>query len=227
MKRSVSVISSMATRHILSELVRNFEVSFDCSVALTSIGGVDAARRLAAGEAFDLVVLARDALGKLARDGHVMADSMVDFAKSPAAIAVHESAECPAICDEAAIRDTLRAAGIVGVSTGPSGKAVRTLLREWGFVEPQLTIVEAPPGMPVARLVAARAVDIGFQQMSELLGEPGINIFGPIPDHVLPMTTFAMAACRNGANPADAAALLRYLSSAEASSAKSRGGMQP
>lgn len=226
MIRSVSLMSSMATRHILAALASLYEAQIGCEVVLTSIGGVDAAKRIQAGEPIDLAVLARDALDKLARDGFVWLH-IHDFAKSPTAIALPESSQVPEVCDEAAIRKLLATTRSVGVSTGPSGRAVRSLLQKWCIGEPRVNIAEAAPGVPVARLVAAGEADIGFQQMSELLGEPGIKVFGPVPDHVLPATVFAMAVCRRAVNSPDAESLMRYLSSAEAAAAKLRGGMQP
>jgi len=226
MARSVSIISSMATRRILAELVPHYASRTGCEVTVTSVGGVDAARRIQAGEPFDLAILARDAVEKLARDGFLIASSISDFATSPAAIAVPEHTVCPELCDHQAIRDLLASARNVGLSSGPSGRAVRSMLQQWSIGEPQITLVEAPPGMPVARLVAAGTVDLGFQQMSELLGEPGIRILGPVPDDILATTVFSMALCRNAPYPPKAASMLLYLSSADAASAKLRGGMQ-
>ena len=39
----------------------------------------------------------------------------------------------------------------------------------------------APPGVPVAALVAKGEADLGFQQLSELIGQPGIEVVGPLP----------------------------------------------
>jgi molybdate transport system substrate-binding protein len=224
---AVSVISSMATRHILADLADAWKRNTGGAVALTSIGGVDAARRIRAGEPFDVAVLAGDALHQLAREGAVAADSLVDFAKSPAAVAVRAGAARPEACDAAALRGLLAKAQTVGVSTGPSGKAVRALLQAWGFAEPACRVVEAPPGVPVARLLASGEADVGFQQLSELLGEGGIDIVGAVPADVLPVTLFAMGRCRSATNVAGAEALFRFLASSAATPVKQRHGMQP
>ena len=56
----------MATRLLLNELAEMYEKRSGITVAIESVGGVDAAKRVLAGEAFDLVVLASDAIDKLA-----------------------------------------------------------------------------------------------------------------------------------------------------------------
>ena len=55
----IRIISSMATKALLVDLARLFEAQSPAySVQIESVGGVDAAKRVQAGEAFDCVVLA-------------------------------------------------------------------------------------------------------------------------------------------------------------------------
>ena len=68
-------ISSMATRQVLAELVAAYAQQSADPVHIESVGGVDAARRVQAGEAFDVVILASDAIDKLAASGLVRAGS--------------------------------------------------------------------------------------------------------------------------------------------------------
>jgi hypothetical protein len=65
MSTRLTGISSMATKNLLAELATLYSSHADVQVAFESVGGVDAARRLQDGEAFDLVVLADDAIDKL------------------------------------------------------------------------------------------------------------------------------------------------------------------
>ena len=80
MGASLALISSMATRHILAELADLHARRSGSKIALEAVGGVEAARRVGAGEAFDLVVLASGAMAKL--DAHLLAGSRVDVALS-------------------------------------------------------------------------------------------------------------------------------------------------
>src|SRR5512138_496774 len=125
------------------------------TVTLKSVGGVDAAKRVRAGEAFDAVVLASDAIDKLLDEGRIVAGSRVDVARSGVAIAVPAGASHPAIDSEDAVRRAVLAARSLGYSTGPSGTHLARLFERWGIAsEVESRIVQAPPGVPVGTLVA-------------------------------------------------------------------------
>ena len=89
----------------------------------------------------------------------------------------------------------------------------------------EVEVVEALPGVPVARLVAAGDADVGIQQLSELLGAPGIDILGVVPDDVLPVTVFSMGLCAKVQSRAAAEALLRALSGDTVRATLERHGM--
>ena len=228
MSTNIRGISSMATRQILAELAASYATSTAAQVAIESVGGVDAARRIRTGEAFDFVVLASDALEQLERDGVIVPGGIVGFAQSPMAMAVRAGAKRPAISDEAAVRAAMLEARAIGISTGPSGAHVVKLVRDWGL-EGELSrrIVQAQPGVPVAALLAGGEADLGFQQLSELLHAPGIEIVGALPQAIQPMTIFAAAICRAAANATGARAFIEYLASDQSAEAKRRHGMAP
>ena len=139
-----------------------------------SVGGVDAARRVSDGEPFDFVVLAADAIEKLAAAGRVDPGSRTDLARSGVAIAVAAGASRPDIGTESALRDAVLHARSIGYSTGPSGTHLVRLFERWGIAEAIAPrIVQASPGVPVATLVARGEVELGFQQLSELMQRAG------------------------------------------------------
>ncbi|MEP7275993.1 MAG: substrate-binding domain-containing protein [Betaproteobacteria bacterium] len=218
----------MATRHVLATLAADYACATGQDVAIESVGGVDAARRVRDGEAFDVVVLAANAIEQLAAAGCVDPDSRVDIARSGVAIAVAAGARQPDIGSAAATRDAILAARSVGVSTGPSGAHLTRLLERWGIadiVAPR--IAQAPPGVPVAALVARGDAELGFQQLSELVDMPGVEVVGALPSEIQESTVFAGAVCTTSARPAAAAALLAFLASPAAAAAKHRHGMEP
>ena len=98
----ITGISSMATRHVLAELAEAYTQQSGQPVAIESVGGVDALRRVQEGEAFDFVVLAADAIEKLAAGGRVDPASRIDLARSGVAIAVAAGAPRPDIASESA-----------------------------------------------------------------------------------------------------------------------------
>lgn len=223
----ISGISSMATRQILAELAEAYATSTGDDVGIESVGGVDAAKRVRAGEAFDVAVLASDALEKLEAEGHLIAGSIAPFASSPMAMAVRLGAKRPDRLDEAAVREAMAGARSIGISTGPSGAHVLKLAQAWGMEESVAKrIVQAPPAVPVASLIARGEAEIGFQQLSELLGAPGIEILGVLPPSIQPGTVFAAGVCRSAPNADRARAFIGYLASEQTAPVKRRHGME-
>jgi molybdate transport system substrate-binding protein len=221
-------ISSMAARALLAELAADYQRCLGIGLGFESVGGVDAARRVQAGEAFDLVVLAADAVDRLIAAGRVVAGSRTDLVHSGVAVAVRDGAVRPDIATEHAVRAALLTAPSIGYSTGPSGVALLQLLQRWGIVEAlQGRLVQAPAGVPVAALVARGEVALGFQQFSELIHVDGITIVGPLPPTIQIVTTFSAGLCTASAQPAEVRDLLGYLASPATAEAKRRQGMTP
>jgi molybdate transport system substrate-binding protein len=227
MKTRLTGISSMATRQVLADVADAWRYSGG-DVAFESVGGVEAAKRVQGGERFDIVVLAADAIHKLFAAGRIVAGSATDLARSAVAIAVRAGAPRPAVDTEVALREAVLSARTIGHSTGPSGVSLLQLFERWGIAEAiRPRIVQAPPGVPVGALIARGDVGLGFQQLSELMHEPGVDVIGPMPPGLEIVTTFSGAVCAASTQPDAARALLEFIRSPAADEAKRRHGMQP
>lgn len=219
-------ISSMATRLVLADLVQPWQQRTGGQVAIESVGGVDAAKRVAAGEAFDVVFLASDAIDKLVAAGHLLPGSRVDLVRSGVAVAVREGAPRPDISSEAAVRAAVLAARSLSYSTGPSGVALNKLFERWGIAEQiRDRIITPPPGVPVGSLVAKGDVELGFQQLSELMHLPGITVLGPLPDAIQIVTTFSAGVGATTQHADLVRELLAAMNAPETAETKRRHGM--
>jgi len=229
MPTTLTGISSMATRLLLAELATAYEQQTpDTAVHLTAVGGVDAAKRVAAGEAFDVVILAADAIDKLIAAGRVLPDSRVDVVTSGVAVAVPAGAPVPDLSSEDAVRQAVLAAPSLGYSTGPSGVALARLFERWGIAEQiAARIVTPPPGVPVGSLVASGQIALGFQQLSELMHLPGIHVVGPLPASIQITTTFSAGIVASTTQADAARAWLTFMASPATTDAKHRQGMAP
>ena len=226
---TLTLISSMATKALLADLVAAFSAqSPDITVNVTSVGGVDAAKRVVAGEAFDIVALASDAIAKLAASGHVVAGTSADLVHSAVAVAVPAGAPVPDITTEAALKAAVLAAPTLGYSTGPSGVQLAALFERWGIAQ-QIAprIVTPPPGVSVGSLVAKGEVALGFQQLSEMMGVPGIQVIGGLPEAVQIVTTFSAAQAATSAQPQAVRDFLAFAASPQTADLKRRHGMSP
>lgn len=224
----IAGISSMATRQVLADLVAMYERETGAKVAIESVGGVDAAKRVRAGERFDVVILASNVVDQLIAEGRALPGSRVDLVRSGVAIAVRAGAPHPDIGSENAVRDAVRRARSVSYSTGPSGDYLAKLFERWGIADEIAgRIVKPAPGIPVGKLVAEGSVELGFQQLSELMFLPGIAVVGPLPPAIQHVTTFSAAVCATCSRPDDASRLLAYLGSSKTVETKRRNGMEP
>ena len=191
----------MAPRTLLAALGAIFREAAGAAVEFEAFGGVEVPRRLKGGERdgerYDIVVLAAEALQALADEDLVVAATQKPFAVSPAALAVRAGVAQPSIVTADGLLRTLRDAGSIGYSTGPSGDALLRLLDRAGILqEVRPRLLQAPPGVPVARLVAEGRAQIGFQQLSELAGVAGIDVVGTLASPNCDWTRiFAAAIC--------------------------------
>jgi molybdate transport system substrate-binding protein len=217
----------MATRELLSELVSQYERRTAQPVTTEAAGGVDVAKRVQAGEAVDMVVLAANVIDKLIGEGKLVTGSRVDLVKSGVAIAVRSGAPKPDIATEEGVKRAVLAAKTLSFSTGPSGVYLEKLFERWGILGGiRSRIVVPPPGVPVGSLVANGTVELGFQQLSELLSLAGIEVIGPLPAAIQTVTTFSGGVSVNCGRLEAARAVLDYMASPAASDIRQRYGME-
>ena len=226
--RRLTGLSSMATRHILNNLARDYELQTRARVEIRSMGGVEAAKLARANEATDIVVLASKVMVSLEAEGHLAKGATRDFARSEIGVAVCAGSALPSLADEQAVKQAVLDAQKICYSTGPSGDHFKALCEKWGLADSVLArALKAPPGVPVATLVAQGDADLGIQQLSELIGQPGIEVVGPLPPEIQAVTVFSAGVSTTSAEREAANAFVGYLASAEAQGAIRRYGMEP
>lgn len=220
-----------------SELVPAFERSSGHHLVTTrgpSLGDSPEAipERLKRGEAADVVIVVAASIDDLARQGLVRAESKVDFARSQIGMVVRAGARKPDIASVEAFRRALLDADSIAYSDSASGIYLSTNLFARLGVAEQLAgksrKVRGPPsGDPVAAVVARGEAEIGFQQVSELIHESGVDYVGPIPAELQEDTRFSGALTSNARETAAAEALIRFLASREAAQAIVKAGLAP
>ncbi len=228
MNSRITGISSMATRQVLAELADAFQQRGGCEVAIESVGGIDAAKRVQAGEPFDVVILASDAIDRLIAAGRVVGNR-VDLVRSPVAVAVRAGAPRPDVSSERAVRQAVLAAHHLSYSTGPSGVHLSRLFERWGIAqEIKQRIVQAPPGVPVGVAGRTRRRGAGFSAAQRTAAprwhRRGRHAARRDPD-TSPCSAPACAPAR--AQAAAVRAMLEFMTSREADEVKRRHGMEP
>lgn len=227
MTPAINGVSSMATRQILAVLAEAYRRRAGLDVVITPMGGVDAARAVRAGEPFDIVVLAANVMERLEAEGHILPGSRADLARSGIAMAVRAGAPRPAIGDEESVKRAMLESHAVAYSTGPSGDHLKHLWERWGVADRMSgRALQAPAGVPVGALLARGEADLGFQQLSELIDMPGIDVVGPLPPAIQSVTMFTAGIGAKSLEAEAARAFIAQLASPEAGATKRRYGME-
>jgi molybdate transport system substrate-binding protein len=224
----VKVLSTQAVEGAYREIVPRFEKASGHKVTTIFTGTLDAQKRIAAGEVYDLIIMAGPAIDDLIKAGKVAPGSRVDLASSGVGVAVRAGAPKPDIRSTEALKRTLLAARSIGYSTGPSGVYLTELVRTLGIADQiQSKLKQTPTGVFVGSILASGEVEIGFQQVSELAHYPGIDFVGPLPADVQKVTVFS-SGTPIGAKPADATkAWITFLTSPAAGAAFRSKNMEP
>jgi molybdate transport system substrate-binding protein len=224
----IKVLSTQATEQAYKELVPQFEKAAGHKVTTVFTGTLDADKRLAAGESYDMLIMSSGSIDGHIKDGKVAAGSRADLAKSGVAVGVKAGSRKPDISSVEALKKTILAAKSIGYSTGPSGLYIISLFEKLGVadaVKPKLK--QTPTGVFVGSIIASGEVEIGFQQVSELSHFSGVDYAGPLPEAVQRYTVFSSGIVA-GAKEADAAkALVKFLTAPAAAPAFKKQGMEP
>lgn len=215
------------------ELVPQFEHATGHTVITAygpSMGTTDNAIpvRLGRGEPADVLIMVGDALTTMITQGKAVGATRVDLVRSPIGMVVRAGAPKPDISTQEALKKTLLAAKSVTYSDSASGVYVGTeLFAKLGIAEAMNGKAKMIPAEPVALGVARGDSELGFQQISELLPIPGVELVGPLPEPVQKITVFS-AAVAAGATEAEAGmALIAFLASPAAAPTLRKSGLEP
>jgi molybdate transport system substrate-binding protein len=170
--------------------------------------------RLARGEPVDVLIMVASALDDLVRQGKVVPASRVDIARSYIGMAVKAGAPKPDISTVAALKQTLLNAKSIAYSDSASGVYLASVgFKQLGIADQIAGKSHMIPATPVGEIVAKGEAELGFQQLSELMPVPGIELVGPLPDGVQKMTLYAAGISVDSKEPAAAGAFIRFLTS--------------
>lgn len=197
----------------------------------TSIGTGDTSipNRLKRGEVADIVIVADGVLRQFIADGYVLAEGAMVLARSGIGMCVREGAPRPDISTTDALKKTLLSAKSIGYSASESGKYLTTeIVQRFGIADqvlPKCRLVGG--GERVGAVVARGELEIGFQQMSELLPVQGISHITPLPPEVQKISKFTAGVGVHSPDPACARKVIAWLASKAAHQAIATSGLEP
>jgi molybdate transport system substrate-binding protein len=224
----IKVLASGALDEIGHELIPQFETSSGHKVTVTWTGTVKIKQQIAAGEVFDLVIVGAPEVDKFIAEGKMVVGSRVDLARSGVGVAVKAGAPKPDISSGEAVKKAMLAAKSVAYSTGPSGLYVQSLIARFGIAdEMKAKSKQTVPGSRVGQYLAKGEAELGFQQISELIHEAGIDYIGPLPPDVQHYTNYSSGIGSSSKEQGAAKALQAFLITPNAAETIRKNGMEP
>jgi molybdate transport system substrate-binding protein len=224
----IKVISTGSFREALAELAPVFEKSSGHKISAIWAGTDEIIKRLDAGETLDIVIAPGPWIDDLVKRGLLMTGSRVDVARSGIGVAAPAGAPKIDLRSAEDLEKAVLGARSIALSTGVSGIYLTSLFAKWGIagaLEPK--IVRLPGAGPVADAMAHGEAEIGFLQVSEWLGVKGIVFVGPLPPDIQEMTPISAGLNKAAGAPLAAKALVEFLASPQAASAKRKSGLEP
>jgi len=228
MSDAIRVLSTLALKGAVQSLAGRYQTAGGARIDADFAPTLALLERLRSGEAADAVILTREGLDQVGREGRLAAESCVDLARSWVGIAVKARKAHPDIATEAALRTALLGARSVAYSRlGASGILFAKLIERLGIasvINTKAQIIQQ--GFTAEKLVTGEA-DLAVQQISELKQVGGIEVVGPIPYELQTPAVFSAGRMAATNKPAQADRLLRFLASPEVAPALRESGLEP
>ena len=215
----IKILAGSAIETAMAVLIPQFEQSSGHKVAFDFNGAIGAmADRVHKGEAADVVIVSGPQIDSLEKQGKVVLGSRADIAKVGVGLFVRKGAPKPDIGSVEAFKRAMLAARSIGWNDPAAGAPVSIYMI--GVLE-RLGIADAMQPKTVAfkqrserfEAVARGDVEIGFNQISEIIAAPGVDLLGPLPGPIQNYTLFAGGIVATSKEQDAAKALLRFISS--------------
>lgn len=221
------VWSAGAVKPALEELVPEFQkttgIALDVQYAPVGV----LMRRLAQGTLPDVLILSTDVVKEVEDKGWVPGGAAIALGSVGVGVAVKEGAKMPDISTPEALRHALLAAKSVTYmdpQKGTSGKHFSAVLGQLGIAEQMRTKTTLGDAGYVLEPVARGEVELGVQQITEILPVKGAVLVGPLPAALQKVTTYSIMPTANGGNSAATLQFRRFLQTPEAKAVLKRKG---
>jgi len=228
----IKVLSSTAMKTSMDLLMPQFEQASGHMTAFSYGPSTRIAKQVADGEANDVTIVTDSGVDDLIRQGRLVAGSRTDIARSAMALAVQKGAAKPDISTPKKFKQAMLAAKSLGMSNpvggGASGAILAGIFDKLGIAEqmkPKLAFGPGGPAGLIGNFLVRREVEIGIQQLPELMAVPGIDIVGPLPFGGETVSVFSAGLSTGARDAAAARALILFLTTPAAKAVLKARGM--
>jgi molybdate transport system substrate-binding protein len=233
MPTAIRLVATTALKTSIDDLVSEFERTSGHKIDASYGPSTRIAKQVAEGEPNDVTIVTGDLIGSLIKQGRIVPGTRADIARSAMALAVQKGAPRPDISTAEKFKQALLAAKSLGMSNpvggGQSGANLARIFDELGITEAMNPKCVYGPGGPaglIGNFLVRKEVEIGIQQLPELMAVPGIDIVGLLPDGVQSKTVFAAGLSAGATHPDAGRALIAHLATPAAAKVMRDNGME-
>ncbi len=228
----VKVFSTIGVQSALEELAPQFEKATGHKLNITWATAAILVKRVQAGETADLMVLTKQSLDALTKDGSATAGSDATFASSGMAVVVKKGSPKPDISTPDAYKKTLLDAKAIAYSDpasgGASGVFFAKSLDRMGIADQMKTKTKhPPPSGNSANLVVAGEADLAIQQEPEVMSVAGVDVIGAPPGDLNNVTLYSAGIGKDSKQTEGGNALIKFLHTPEAAAVFKAKGLTP
>src|SRR3989441_1846943 len=218
MAAEIRVLSAGAVEPGLRAAVAAFKKQSGHDVNITFNTAPEVRKRIAGGDAFDVVIAPPAALDEFAGAGKVTADR-ANLGRVGLGVAVRPGAAVPDISSADALKRSVLAAESIVFNRASSGIYLENLFKKMGIYEQveAKTTRYSDAAAVMEHVLKGKGREIGFGPVTEILQhrDKGLKLVGPLPPEVQNYTSYSAAPMTAAANSELARVLVRYLGSPE------------
>jgi molybdate transport system substrate-binding protein len=178
---------------------------------------VDLGKRVAGGEAADIVVSSPPVIADLTKAGKVLADGQMHLGRVGVGVVVRDGAPLPDVASVQALKSALLDAQAVVYNTASSGTYIDGMLKRIGvFDQIQSKLVRLWDGTAVMHhLMEGKGKEFGFGGITDILlyRDRGLRLVGPLPAEIQNYANYSAAVIAAAPNAEAAKAFMAYLAS--------------
>jgi len=226
----ITMISAMALHATYTELAQQYEKMSGDKVTIIWSPGLEVTKHVQSGEKADFAVLGADGVDDLIQKGFLAPGSRVPLARSLIGIAIRPGSPRPDLSSGNTLKASLLASRKIALSNGTSSLYLKKMFQKMGIGDQMEAKIYRSPngrGENVSNVLRRGDADLGFQQVSEFIDEPGIELIGPISSDVQDVTVWSAGMYRDAPHPDAAKAFIRFLTSAQAAAVLKKHGLDP
>jgi molybdate transport system substrate-binding protein len=212
------VLSGSGVQPVMNEIIPQFEriSGHRVNIAYGTVG--EMADRVQNGEAADMVIASAPQIERLEKLGKVVAGTRADLAKTGVGLFVRKGAPRPDISSVEAFKHTMLASKSIGWNDPAAGAPVSIYMLDaferMGIADEMKRKTTAFTQRSERFEAVARGdVEIGFNQISEIVAASGVDLLGPLPAAIQHYTLFTAGIVASSANQEAAKALLAFIAS--------------